>query len=256
MIDQNWLRTAGSADGGAVGSSTVRLQYGYDRSGNVLYRRDLVNAALSELYQYDQLDRLVAMKRGVLNAASDAIAAPTFQQDWVLDARGNQLGVTTDGVAVANQFNAANETTSTTGGSTPGYDEAGNTTSRGGRTFVYDAWNRLKRVVDGATTIAAYAYDALRRRIVETSNGQTAHVYFDGGVKAVEERVGGGGFAYHYVTGLTGQVILRDVYPDVSTSPNADWRTFAQTDANGNVVALVGAGTSSGNVEERNVYAP
>ena len=38
----------------------------------------------------------------------------------------------------------------------------GNTTAKDGKSFVYDAWNRLVAVKNGATTIA---YDALRRRI-------------------------------------------------------------------------------------------
>ena len=133
MVDQNWVWTAGPA----AGTSAVRLQYGYDRGGNALYRDDLVNAALSELYRYDQLQRLTSMKRGVLSAANDAIASPTLQQSWTLDARGNQASATTNGATIARTFNEANETASV-GGSTAGaptYDAAGNTTAKDGRSF-------------------------------------------------------------------------------------------------------------------------
>jgi len=133
VVDQNWVWTAGPA----AGTSAVRLQYGYDRGGNALYRDDLVNAALSELYRYDQLQRLTSMKRGVLSAANDAIASPTLQQSWTLDARGNQASATTNGATIARTFNEANETASV-GGSTAGaptYDAAGNTTAKDGRSF-------------------------------------------------------------------------------------------------------------------------
>ncbi|OJW27600.1 MAG: hypothetical protein BGO49_25350 [Planctomycetales bacterium 71-10] len=244
VVDQNWVRTGGA--------STVRLQYGYDRAGNATYRKDLVNSALSELYQYDQLDRLVSMKRGALSAANDAIASPTFQQSWTLDARGNQASTTTNGSTVSKTFNKSNET-ATVGGSSaaaPTYDAAGNTTAKDGRTYVYDAWNRLKQVKSGATTLASYAYDALRRRVAENSGGVATDVYFSGSTP-IEERVGS--FGYRHVIGVTGDVVLRDVYEDVAGSPRSDWRYFAQQDANGDVVALV---SPASNVAERYAYAP
>jgi hypothetical protein len=40
VIDQNWVNTSS-------GTSAARYQYGYDRSGDVLYRADLVEPALS-----------------------------------------------------------------------------------------------------------------------------------------------------------------------------------------------------------------
>lgn len=192
------------------------------------------------------------MKRGALSAAGDAIASPTFQQSWTLDARGNQASTTTNGSTVSRTFNKSNET-ATVGGSAaaaPTYDAAGNTTAKDGRTYVYDAWNRLKQVKSGATTLASYAYDALRRRVVETSAGVTTDVYF-GGSTPIEERVGS--FGYRHVIGVAGDVVLRDVYEDIAGSPRSDWRYFAQQDADGDVVALV---SPAGNVAERYAYAP
>jgi RHS repeat-associated protein len=248
VVDQNWVRT----DGPSAGTSTVRLQYGYDRAGNATHRRDMVNAALSELYQYDQLDRLVSMKRGVLSAANDAIASPTFQQSWTLDAQGNQASATTNSVTVSKTFNKANEvaTVDESSAAAPTYDVAGNTTAKDGRSYVYDAWNRLKRVASGSTTLASYAYDALRRRVVETSAGVTSDVYFDRAAP-IEERVGS--FAYQHVIGATGDVVLRDVYENIAGAPRSDWRYFAQQDVNGDVVALA---NPAGTVVERYAYAP
>ncbi len=63
-------------------SATVdRLQYGYDRDGNVLYEKNLVNGAFSELYHaniaasgddnsaYDPLNRIISFRRGILTSS-------------------------------------------------------------------------------------------------------------------------------------------------------------------------------------------
>jgi len=93
-----WARTAASA-GGAAGTSSVRLQYRYDRAGNALSRRDLVDAALSELYQYDPLDRLTSFQRGVPSAAPTLQGKPGVRSDFRLrtdyDALGRAFRLTT-----------------------------------------------------------------------------------------------------------------------------------------------------------------
>lgn len=54
------------------------------------------------------------------------------------------------------------------------YDANGNLTADGnGNTYVYDAWNRLVKVNNNGTTIAAYGYDGLDRRITETHGSTT-----------------------------------------------------------------------------------
>jgi len=59
-----------------------------------------------------------------------------------------------------------------------------------GQTFVYNAWNELVSVSAGGNVIASYQYDALARRDVQTENGTTTAIYFDGS-NAIEERVNG-----------------------------------------------------------------
>jgi len=91
---------------------------------------------------------------------------------------GNWDEIETDSTAQDRDHNAQNEITSVSGSGVvqPTYDHNGNTT-----TFpaaikddfgvevhaVYDAWNRLVRLVDdNENTLAEYQYDALHRRIV------------------------------------------------------------------------------------------
>ena len=82
----------------------VRLEYGYDRSGNRLYRRDEVArsqtplAKYDELYGYDGLNRLTSFDRGELNVGNTGLTgSPT--PDPRLDARrhGQLVGVQPDG---------------------------------------------------------------------------------------------------------------------------------------------------------------
>src|SRR5207248_11205785 len=43
VVDQRWVVAS-------TGAATNRFQYGYDRDGNVLYKKNVVNTAMSELY--------------------------------------------------------------------------------------------------------------------------------------------------------------------------------------------------------------
>ena len=91
VVDQNWVNTA-------TGAADVRYQYGYNRNSEVLYRADLVHAALSELYQasgaqasvaYDPLGRLTSFSRGTLGSGNTTITSPSYTQSFSLDALGN-----------------------------------------------------------------------------------------------------------------------------------------------------------------------
>jgi hypothetical protein len=78
VTDQYWLNTASSPN------AIDRFQYGYDRDGNVLYKKNLLSSTFSELYHansttsgddntaYDSLGRLTAMRRGTLSASARA----------------------------------------------------------------------------------------------------------------------------------------------------------------------------------------
>jgi RHS repeat-associated protein len=257
VVDQNY-----------TGTSTVRYQYGYDRDGDVLYRSDLVNTALSELYHansassgdnssaYDLLGRLTSFSRGTLTASGhngttpDTISGATASQSWSLDALGNWTSTTANGTTTTRTFNSQNQTTSLSGGTAPTYDANGNSITTSGLTYVYDAWNRVVAVKSGSTTVAAYSYDALGDRIIKTESGTTTNLYFSGGGNVVEERQGGAAVT-QYVWGATGGLVLRDTVSGGAVV--AASRLYALTDANGDVTALV---NTAGAVVERYEYTP
>jgi RHS repeat-associated protein len=120
-----------------------------------------------------------------------------------------------------------------------------------GRTFKYDAWNRLVEVKNsGGTTLATYRYNSLGQRIRETRSGTTTDLYYSSAWQVLEERVGSA-VQRSYVWSLVyvDSMICRD--RDTDANGTLDERLYAVQDANFNVVALI---DTSGAVTERYTY--
>jgi YD repeat-containing protein len=171
-----------------------RFLYGYDRAGNRLWKENDVAANLGtpihldELYDYDEVYRLIAADRGNLNGTHDGIVGGTaaFGQEWGLDATGNWEGFDEDadgkGTTDLEQIRDHNEVneTGTIGATTgtnwadPVHDRAGNMTTMpkpsdpaNSIAAKYDAWNRLVEVSDGGILVAKFRYDGDGRRILK-----------------------------------------------------------------------------------------
>lgn len=71
------------------------------------------------------------------------------------------------------------------------HDLDGNMTSDGTRTFEWDANNRLRRVLQGATELARFKYDARGRRVQKVAAGVTRDYVYDG-AELAEERASNG----------------------------------------------------------------
>jgi len=126
-------------------TDAVRIQHGYDRASNRLWRKDPVAAsfgkAFDELYTYDGLDRLANMQRGTLNSNHTAVTNSTFAQCWTLDETGNWQQMRQDDTGAgtwdlvqtrtANPVNEITAITNSTGPTwaQPAYDAAGNMTT-------------------------------------------------------------------------------------------------------------------------------
>jgi RHS repeat-associated protein len=244
----------------ASANTVEDFQYGYDSNGNVLYKSNLVDPTLSELFAYDNLDRLTSYEQGTLNSTNTAIVGtPTLSRSWTYDALGNQRAVTTNGTQTNNQVNDQNQLTQN-GSSGLGYDKYGNmTTDQNGNTYVYNAWNQLVAVKNsGGTTIASYTYNADGERVIETHGSTTTDVYFSADWQELEDRQGST-VTDQYVWGVSdiNDLLLRD---DNSVSGNLGKngsglgeRLYAQEDATWNVTSL---SDSSGSVVERFTYSP
>ncbi|MGL5097043.1 MAG: RHS repeat-associated core domain-containing protein, partial [Planctomycetia bacterium] len=271
VVDLLWRNDGTSTD-------AVKVQYGYDRVGNRLWRRDPVDATAKrdELYQYDGLYRLTSFRRGDLNAARNAVSTLRFAQQWALDPTGNWAGFKQDdngdgtwdldqtrAATKANEISSIGETAGPEWAD-PRYDAAGNmdrvpapddpTTLLHAE---YDAWNRLVRLTDGVNPVAEYAYDGWQRRTAKRTYAagvlaQTRHFYYSDDWQTLEERVGAATTAERqFVWGLDGadDLVLRD--RDANGDGTLEERLYALQDAALNVTAVADA---AGAVVERYGY--
>jgi RHS repeat-associated protein len=133
------------------------------------------------------------------------------------------------------------------------FDANGNmTVDEQGRTFIWDAWNRLVEVKQGSTTLVEYQYDGLKRRIVEDDGTDEKDLYYSDQWQVLEERVDGDTVTqYVWSAVYVDAMILRDRDADANTGNGLEERIYVLHDANYNVTALV---DTSGNVLERYYY--
>ena len=210
---------------------------------------------------YD-LNQLTDFARGTLSDSNsdgilDTVASPSRTQAWDLDAMGNWQSLSTNGTGQSRTHNAQNQVTGV-GSASLTFDANGSMTAdEAGRTFIYDAWNRLVAVRNSANSpIVTYSIDALGRRIIEDRpNANTVdHLYYSTGWQVLEERRDGTSsgdvrrqyfWSIDYVDALTARVDY------ASGAVSATYH--AQYDANWNVTAIADASTG---VLERYIYDP
>jgi len=245
VVDQMWNdydSTPGVAD---------EYTYVYNAAGDRTSRTNALNAALSETYTYDGLDRLTEWWRN-----------GSQQKTWTLDALGNDRN--------AGTYNAANEMTPNQGSSA--YDAAGNmVTLQSGRTTTYDAWNRLMTVNIAPTWIAShFEYDGTNRRIqiftsfIGTTPGKVQSDYYQG-QQVIEtnsfiivNRIPFGGYQMVWSPRYIDAPILRDTLTPDHTGIMTTERIYYMADANYNVTGLVkyDSGAGEWKVVERYSYSP
>ncbi len=244
IVDQRWMISTTNYD---------RIQYGYDRNGNRLYAENLIDAAFSELYDYNDLNELTSFQRGTLNSTKDGLTGSASRsQSWNLDALGNWESVTTDSNTQNRTHNSQNQVTGV-GSDTLAYAANGNLSiDANDNEYEYDAWNRLVRITNIDPEIT-YAYDALGRPIIEDA-GTARDLYYSASWQVLEERVASGGTSVprvQYVWSPTGidTLVARD--RDTDADGKLEQRIYVAQDPNGNVTSLVGNG-----VGERYIYDP
>jgi RHS repeat-associated protein len=263
--------SSSSSSSSGPGTNLVRIQHGYDRAGNRLWRKDLVgetfNAGLDEIYGYDALYRLKTISRGTLNSTQTAIQAGTgtFNDCWTLDSTGNWNGFREDDNGNGNwnlvQSRTANGVNEITGISNsvgsawanPAYDRAGNMTTipqpaapASSYAGTYDAWNRLVKLVlnPSGQTVHTSSYDGRHYRLIRNSYtsgalSETRHYFYSANWQDVEERIGTSMTPNRqFVWGLRfiDDLILRD--RDTTGGGVLDERLYALQDALGSVVAV------------------
>lgn len=287
--DLIWVQSGSSSSSSSTsslgpGTNLVRIQHTYDRMANRLSRRDLVADSfglhLDELYQYDLINRLKQLDRGTLNSGANAISSNQFTQCWSLDTTGNWFGFREDDngdgfwdLVQSRSSNSVNEIIGIANAvgpvwAQPTYDAAGNTTTVPqpanpvlAYSTTYDAWNRIVKVVDvsNANTVAQYAYDGTKRRILKNVYtagvlSETRHLFYTDpqSWQVLEERVGTSThperqfvWGLQYIDGL----VLRD--RDTTGTGTLNERLYSLQDANWNTAAVA---DNSATVQERYLF--
>ncbi len=283
VIDLLWRDYGASVD-------VERVTHGYDRAGNRLWRECPVPAAqnpavhMDELYTYDGVYQLKTFKRGDLNATKDGIVSGTlkFAQEWSFDPTGNwttfKEDAAGDGTFELDQsrtHSKFNEITQIAGSSTHvAHDRAGNMTKtpkadnwNASHDNVYDAWNRLVTVKDGAHKVIDNAHDALTRHILKKVYASgvldyTRHYLYSDSWQIMEERKDSATRAdRQFVWGrrYIDDLVLRDRDADAAAATGAlgvagsglEERLYCLHDANWNVTALADA---NGDLTERFIF--
>jgi RHS repeat-associated protein len=159
--------------------SVLKLNYAYgttNNNGNIQTQKITMPGLnpLTQTYSYDAVNRLLV--------ANETGGANQWQQYYGYDRFGNRRLIPEGTNLPAILDNINNPTISQTNNRLDGfsYDAAGNlTVDPMGRTFTYDAENRLMRYNGGAPAGGAdYAYDGIGRRIKQvTAAGTTLFVY-------------------------------------------------------------------------------
>jgi RHS repeat-associated protein len=275
IVDQYWAGFGGVSD-------VDRIRYAYDFAGNRIYKQ--IDPAIyptdnmDQAYRYDGLCRLLTSQVGTLSGTTIS-GTPATEEDWTLDGLGNWPVYVqqTSGTPALNQSRTASpaneisgiSTTIGTAWATPTYDLAGNMTSiplasnlTSACTATYDAWNRLVSLVGGSTTVAAYAYDGLNRRIVKGvyaggTLDHNEHTYFNEQWQILEVRKEASGTInsnplqqYVWHSFYIDAPVLRDYDAATSGSPTRYYYAF---DASYNITAVTNA---VGSPAERYYYTP
>jgi RHS repeat-associated protein len=218
------------------------INYTYDDADRLT---TLARASSAIAFAYDAADRqtLLTMPNGVsaeyLYDANDQVAGLTYKHgtstlgtlSYAYDAKGQKRAVggtfaqTPLPAAIVATYDDGSQI-ATWGGVPFTYDQNGNLTSDGTRSYIWNERDELASV--SGVNAATFAYDGFGRRRQRTVNGTTTAFLYDG-LNVIQELVGGTATA-NLVTGLG----LDEFFSRVETSSSSHFLT----DALGSTVSL------------------
>ena len=252
--------------------------YSYDAAGNLI-RTSYPNGT-SIAFGYDAANRLAQ----VINALK---GLPALTLAYTLDAVGNRVALSVDGVKTNFSYDALNELVSAQLGPLKSiwtYDAVGNcskqTSPLGAITYTYDAGDRLLAAgtatftydANGNQTSVAktsssqpliYQYDAANRLVAATGGRPTSSFAYDGDGNRISQSVGAGIYNYLNDVATALPVVLQESGPDGNISyayglgliseSSLKFDYFYHYDGLGSVIALSDA---SGKPSAAYVYDP
>ncbi|MFH1022539.1 MAG: RHS repeat-associated core domain-containing protein, partial [Planctomycetota bacterium] len=193
----NWLKNS---------TSQVGFENTYDLAGNRTATTHLhkTNGSEDETFQYDTALRLTSYVR-------NPTAQDPFDQTFNLDKVANWTSFVEEGTTEYRTHSIANELTARDSTSLT-HDANGSQTSDGTLTYLWDANNRMTKVLNGQTAVAEYYYDAADRRVAKYVDATSTETrFYLSGWREIEERDGSDNLVREYVFGgqYVDEVVLK-----------------------------------------------
>jgi RHS repeat-associated protein len=170
--------------------SVEDLSYSYDVLSNIASIQNNTDSAPHQSFSYDNLDRLIHAE-GIYGTIA-----------YTYDPVGNRLSKAIDGSTdTYSYFTGTNKISQITGSDpkTFSYDNNGNTTSMGDRSFTYNQNNRLIKSSENGSTLGEYTYNAFGQRIVKTAGGKTTIFHYDQLGNIISEETPGNELVRDYI---------------------------------------------------------
>ena len=175
---------------GITAGSLMDLDYTLDPAGNITGIVDGIDAAKNQTFGYDNLYRLTGAT-GIYGAI-----------DYTYDKVGNRLTRTENGQTGTYQYiPGTNRLQQITGANPQSFtiDPAGNMTSAGSKSYIYNQNNRLIEAREGAAVLGNYTYNANGQRIIKTTADGTVILHYDIAGNIIGESTPGGDFTANYI---------------------------------------------------------
>ena len=168
------------------------LDYDYtrDAAGNITAIADLVDAAKTRHFVYDDLDRLTGAQ------------GPFGTIGYSYDAIGNRLSKTENAALDLYTYTPGTSRLAAVTGPNAalyGSDANGNITAMGARQFSYNQNNRLVQVTGAGTVLGDYVYNGMGQRIVKTTAEITRVFHYDLAGNLIAESDEAGNFTAAYI---------------------------------------------------------
>lgn len=176
---------------GIVTGDIQKLNYTYDKNGNIINIIDSLDNTKNKTYGYDSMDRLTGAEGpwGGLVHTYDGVGNRKIETHNEHTTAYSYKPNTNQLVKVAGEKNYSF-----------GYDQNGNTDKENNRQYVYNQNQRLIKVMEQTTTRneqgqeitttnikGEYLYNGNGERVKKTVNGQTTYFIFDQQGKLIEE---------------------------------------------------------------------
>lgn len=226
-------------------AGVLRLDFGHDLRDRRKWTKR--NSTYGDTYTYHADSELERYQHQVLNPDNPGANQPSYATDFLFDDSGNRTSVQRTGQGASSTLYAAGndnryDTVNVNGSSMPiAHDARGNVTTWDGKTFTYDADNRL-RSVSGTGLTMTLDYDGDGRLVKLVKNGTAEYRFYDGAQCFLRTNAGGAQLDWTVWGPTPDEVIARQ--------SGGAWQYYHQDPIN-SVVAVT---DSTGLVVERYLY--